>query len=85
MMSSNVRKYIVSVPNINGGLATIAGTRVTVAEIIDYLENETAVKSVIKDLNTAGVIVTRDEVLAALEFAKHKSLDETSKTASKSK
>ena len=40
MMPSEVTKYIVSVPNINGGMATIAGTRVTVAEIIDHIETE---------------------------------------------
>lgn len=80
MMPNEVTKYIVSVPSINGGMATIAGTRVTVAEIIDHLETEPTVNNVIDNLKEAGVIVTKDEVLAALEYAKHKSLDEESST-----
>lgn len=95
MILSEMTKYIVSVPNINGGMATIAGTRVTVAEIIDHLEAESTVASVVNDLKKADVIVTREEVLAALEFAKHKtakqsstsyrSLDEEPNISSKSK
>ena len=44
----------------------------TKAEIIDYLEEEKFIDKVVKDLRLAGVIIGREEILAALEFAKLK-------------
>lgn len=77
-MLDKVKKYIKNDPEIQGGLPVIFGTRVTVAEIISCLENEKTINSVIKNLKQAGVIVTTEEVLAALEFAKYKTSHETS-------
>lgn len=71
------KKYIKEDPNIKGGMPVILGTRVAVAEIINFLQNDKTVDSVIKALKGEGVIITKDEVFAALEFAKHRSSDET--------
>lgn len=75
-MSSKVLKYIKQDPRIQGGMPVIVGTRVTVAEIIDYLETDKNIQNVINALKKAGVLVTQEEVFAALEFAKYKSSDE---------
>ncbi len=76
-MTDNIKKLIKKDPKIKNGMPVIAGTRVTVAEIIEYFEEHKFIEDVIRDLKKAGVIVTHEEVLAALEFAKIKSSDET--------
>lgn len=76
-MIGKISKYIKTDPKIHSGMPVIAGTRVTVAEIIDYLETEKNVEDVIKTLKKAGVLVTRKEVYAALDFAKYRTSDET--------
>lgn len=73
IMTDQVKKHIKNDPEIKGGMPVIAGTRVTVSEIISFLENEKTVDSVIRNLKQAGVIVTREEVFAALEYAKYSS------------
>lgn len=77
-MPTKIIKFINENPNIKGGMPVISGTRVTVAEILNYLENEKTVNDIIKQLKGEGVIVTKEEVFAALEFAKYKSSYETS-------
>ena len=81
-MSDKIAKHIKYDSSIQGGMPVISGTRVTVAEILSYLENEQTVNSVIKNLKQAGVIVTAEEVFAALEFAKYRSSYEKSSTTS---
>lgn len=81
-MPAKIRRYIKNDPNIKDGAPVIAGTRVTVAEIISFLENEQTINSVILSLKKSGVIVTAEEVVAALEFAKYKSLNEKSSASS---
>ena len=76
-MPDNIKQYITNDPNIKGGKAVILGTRVTVAEIIDFLENQKFINAVVKQLKSEGVLVTNKEVFAALEYAKYFSLDET--------
>ncbi len=75
-MPNRLSKYIEQNPSIQGGMPVILGTRVTVAEIIDYLETDKNVSNVIRTLKKAGVLVSEEEVFAALEFAKYKSSDE---------
>lgn len=80
MTVDKIKKFIKQDPHIKGGMPVIAGTRVAVAEIIHFLEDDKTIGRVIKELKKEGVIVTREEVFAALEFAKHKTyntLDET--------
>ena len=75
-MPNQISKYIKQDPKIHSGMPVISGTRVTVAEIIDYLETDKNVGDVIRVLKKAGVLVTTEEVYAALEFAKFKTSDE---------
>ncbi|EKD90930.1 MAG: hypothetical protein ACD_30C00056G0007 [uncultured bacterium] len=75
-MPDRIKKFIEQDPQIKNGMPIITGTRVTVAEIIDYLEEEKFIDKVIKDLKMAGVIIGREEILAALEFAKLRASDE---------
>lgn len=75
-MSNRLSKYIKQDSRIQGGMPTIVGTRVTVAEIIDYLETDKNIQNIIRALKKAGVLITKEEVFAALEFAKYKSSDE---------
>lgn len=77
-MPSKIKKFISEDPDIQGGMPVISGTRVTVAEIIDYLKTDHTVSQLIKTLRKAGVIVTRDEVSAALDYAAFKSSYEAS-------
>lgn len=83
-MPSRLRKYITIDPEIKGGTPVISGTRVSVAEIIDLLKGPNFVDAVISNLKQEGVIVTDEEVFAALEYAKYSSLDEA-KTHKRSK
>lgn len=83
-MPNNLKKYITVDPEIKGGRPVIAGTRVSVAEIIDLLKGPDFVDAVIDNLKHEGVIVTGEEVFAALEYAKYSSLDEA-KASKKSK
>ncbi len=83
-MQDQLKKYIVIDPNIKGGTPTISGTRVTVAEIIDLLKEQRFVNAVINNLKSEGVLVTNQEVFAALEYAKYSTLDEA-KSSKKSK
>lgn len=76
-MAAKFQKYIKLDPNINSGMPGILGTRVTVVEILSYLEADRTIDSVVRSLKKAGVIVTKDEVRAALEFAKCQSSHET--------
>lgn len=78
-MPENVRKFIISLPGIKSGTPVIKGTRVSVPEIIDYFQEDKFIKQIIKSLQHEDVIVTRDEIFAALEYAKIAS-DETKKT-----
>lgn len=83
-MPDYLRKIIVQNPKIHSGMPIIAGTRVTVAEIIDFIEEDHTITDTVKVLKKAGVLVTPEEVKAALEFAKYRVIDETySKKASK--
>ena len=75
-MSDKIKKYITQDPEIKGGIPIINGTRVSVAEILDLLEGHNFVNAVIKNLRTEGVIVTEEEVSAALEYAKYSALNE---------
>lgn len=79
-MTKKIARYIKIDPKIHSGMPVIAGTRVTVAEIIDYLQDDKTVTDVIKTLKKAGVLVTRDEVVAALDYAKFSTLNEAQKT-----
>ncbi len=72
-MTKELSKFIKQDPHIQGGMPVISGTRVTVAEIVDYLETERNIRSVITVLRKAGVLVTEEEVSAALAFAKYRS------------
>ena len=83
-MPNNLKRYITIDPEIKGGTPVISGTRVSVAEIIDLLKGPSFVDAVIDNLKNEGVIVTNEEVFAALEYAKYSSLDET-RTSKKSK
>lgn len=69
-MPENIKKVIVSVKDIKGGKPTIRGTRVTVSEIISFLEDDSIVGKIIKNLAKEDVIVTPDEIFAALEYAR---------------
>lgn len=75
-MPDKLRKYIIIDPKIKGGAPVISGTRVAVAEILDLFKERSFVDAVIDNLKKEGVIVTNDEVFAALEYAKFSSLDE---------
>lgn len=83
-MPNNLKRYITIDPEIKGGTPVISGTRVSVAEIIDLLKEQKFVNAVINNLKSEGVLVTDKEVFAALEYAKHSSLDEA-KTKKRSK
>ena len=83
-MPRRISKYIKIDPEIKGGTPVISGTRVSVAEIIDLLKEKNFVDAVIDNLKQEGVIVTNEEVFAALEYAKYSSLDEA-KTSKRSK
>lgn len=83
-MPNNLKRYITIDPEIKGGVPVISGTRVSVAEIIDLLKGPNFVDAVIDNLKSEGVIVTNEEVFAALEYAKYSSLDEA-KTPKRSK
>lgn len=83
-MTDIIKKFISYDPDIKGGMPVITGTRVAVSEIINFLENDQTVNHVIKNLKDEGVIVTKEEVFAALEFAKYQSLHEA-KTSKSSK
>lgn len=78
-MTKKIARYIKIDQKIHSGMPVIAGTRVTVAEIIDYLQDDKTVTDVIKALKKAGVVVTRDEVVAALDYAKFSTLNEAQK------
>lgn len=77
MTVDKIKKFIKQDPHIKGGMPVIAGTRVAVAEIIHFLEDEKTISRIINELKKEGVIVTKEEVFAALEFAKQKTLNET--------
>lgn len=83
-MPSNLKRYITIDPEIKGGNPIISGTRVTVAEILDFLKEQKFVSAVVSRLKGEGVLVTDQEVFAALEYAKYSSLDEA-KAKKKSK
>lgn len=81
-MPRRFAKYIEKNPKIHSGMPIIAGTRVTVAEIIDYLETDKNVSDIIKTLKKADVLVTEEEIFAALDFAKYSTLNEAQKRES---
>lgn len=83
-MPDKLKRYITIDPAIKGGTPVISGTRVSVAEIIDLLKGQHFVDEIIGNLKQEGVIVTNEEIFAALEYAKYSSLDEA-KTPKRSK
>lgn len=57
---------ISSSPDVMGGAAVFAGTRVPVATLIDYLEGGESIDDFLEGFPT----VTRDQVIAFLEVTK---------------
>jgi uncharacterized protein (DUF433 family) len=53
-------------PEILGGAAVFVGTRVPAAALLDYLEGGESLEDFLEDFPT----VTREQAVAALEFAK---------------
>jgi len=61
-----VGQVISSDPEIQGGTAVFAGTRVPVKNLIDYLEAGDSIELFLEDFPS----VTREQAVAALELAK---------------
>lgn len=62
---SEVRRYIVSDPQIMDGLPVFAGTRLPVYIILDYLAEGFGVEDILKDYPG----LDRDKIRMALKFA----------------
>jgi uncharacterized protein (DUF433 family) len=72
---SGMKQPIVSCsPDIMGGTAVFAGTRVPVQTLLDYLEGGESIDDFLAGFPT----VTRDQVIAFLEEAKNKLVQSTS-------
>lgn len=61
-----VAEVITSDPEVQGGAAVFAGTRVPVKNLIDYLEAGDSLEQFLEDFPS----VTREQAVAALELAK---------------
>lgn len=77
MTVDKIKKFIKQDPHIKGGMPVIAGTRVAVVEILDFVQRDKVIDRIVKELAREGVIVLKEEVLAALDFAKYKTEYET--------
>lgn len=56
-------------PNIQGGSPTIEGTRVTVLEILQAVENGFSFKEIVKRSNYASVKLSEDQIKEAIKYA----------------
>ena len=63
---NTAREAISSSPDVMGGAAVFAGTRVPVATLIEYLEGGESIDDFLEGFPT----VTRDQVIAFLEATK---------------
>lgn len=59
-------KVVHSNPNILGGMPVFVGTRVPLQNFIDYLEAGDSIEDFLRSFPS----VTRDQAIAALEFAR---------------
>lgn len=62
---SEIRRYIVSDPQIMDGLPVFVGTRIPVYIILDYLAEGLSVEDILKDYPS----LNRDKIRMALKFA----------------
>lgn len=62
---SEIRRYIVSDPQIMDGLPVFAGTRIPVYIILDYLAEGLSVEDILKDYPS----LNKDKIRMALKFA----------------
>jgi len=61
-----VEQVIASDPEVQGGTAVFAGTRVPLKNLIDYLEAGDSIEMFLEDFPS----VSREQAVAALELAK---------------
>lgn len=60
---------IVTDPNIQGGIPTIKGTRVTVLEILQALEGGFSFRDIVKRANYAGTKLNSIQIKEAIKYA----------------
>jgi uncharacterized protein (DUF433 family) len=60
---------IITNPNIQGGLPVIKGTRITVLEVLQALQNNFSFEDIIERSDYAGIKLNKTQIKEAIKYA----------------